>query len=101
MSTEKRLVYGNEALRMMRNSQHDTPCADRAGKGIWDAAHECAISCVNACPTVDAVEVDALKAWLYEIAMNNTDNFLCEACEEIISRLDGLRVFARERREGK
>ena len=47
---------------------------------------------------VDAVEVETLEAWLYEIAMNNTMNFLCDACEEIISRLDGLRVFAKERR---
>lgn len=47
---------------------------------------------------VDAVEVETLKAWLYEMAMNNTDNYLGDACEEIISRLDGLKVFARERR---
>ena len=53
---------------------------------------------LNEAPTVDAVEVDVLKAWLYEIAMNNTDNYLGDACEEIISRLDGLRVFARERK---
>ena len=49
-------------------------------------------------PAVDAVEVETLKAWLYEIAMNNTSNYLGDACEVIISRLDGLRVFARERR---
>lgn len=35
---------------------------------------------------------------LYEIAMNNADTPLCDACEEIISRLDGLRAFAKERR---
>ena len=57
MATEKRLIDANEALRMMRNSQHDTPCTDKTGKGVWDIAHNCAISCVNACPTVDAVEV--------------------------------------------
>lgn len=50
-------------------------------------------------PTVDAVEVETIEAWLYQIAMNNTDNTLCGACEEIIRRLDGLRVFARERRD--
>ena len=53
---------------------------------------------VHYAPAVDAVEVETLEAWLYEIAMNNTMNFLCDACEEIISRLDGLRLFARERR---
>ena len=49
-------------------------------------------------PTIDAVEVKTLEAWLYEIATNNTNTYLCDACEEIISRLDGLRVFAKERR---
>lgn len=52
---------------------------------------------IRAFRAVDAVEVEALKAWLYELAMNNTNNYLGDACEEIISRLDGLRVFARER----
>lgn len=49
-------------------------------------------------PTVDAVEVDTIRAWLYEMAMNNTDNYLCNACEEIISRLDGLIEFEKDGR---
>lgn len=52
---------------------------------------------ITAAPSVDAVPMDALEAWLYEIAMNNTDNTLGGACEEIIRRLDGLRSFVRER----
>lgn len=56
---------------------------------------------VRKAPAVDAVEVEALEAWLYEIAMNNTGHPLCDACEEIISRLDGLRLFAKERRDGE
>lgn len=52
---------------------------------------------VDNATTVDAVEVDAIQAWLYEIAMNNTGN-VSRVCEELISRLDGLRVFAKERR---
>ena len=52
---------------------------------------------IDDAPTVDAVEVDAIQAWLYEIAMNNTGN-VSRVCEELISRLDGLRVFAKERR---
>jgi hypothetical protein len=44
-----------------------------------------------------AVDKKTLEAWLYEIATNNTNNYLCNACEEIIRRLDGLLVFARER----
>ena len=52
-------------------------------------------------PAVDAVEIETLQAWLYEIAINNSNNPLSYACEEIISRLDGLRVFARERKENE
>lgn len=55
---------------------------------------------ILALPVVDAVEIEAIRAWLYKIAMNNTNNYLCDACEEIISRLEGLRVFARERKAG-
>lgn len=55
------------------------------------------VAILNQFPVADAVEVETLKAWLYEMAMNNTSNYLGDACEEIISRLDGLRVFARER----
>lgn len=49
-------------------------------------------------PTVDAIPVSDIEAWLYEIAMNNTDNTLSDACEEIIRRLDGLKQFSKERR---
>lgn len=57
MATEKRLIDANEALRMMRNSKSDNPCINPTRKGVWNVAHDCAISCVDACPTVDAVEV--------------------------------------------
>lgn len=52
---------------------------------------------LDAAPEADAIPVKVLEAWLYEIAMNNTDNTLGGACEEIIRRLDGLRTFAKER----
>ena len=52
---------------------------------------------IEAAPGMDAVFVETIEAWLYQIAMNNTDNYLCSACEEIISRLDGLRTFAKEK----
>ena len=57
---------------------------------------------VNRLPAVDAVEVATLESWLYEIAMNNIGApvaDMAEACDEIISRLGGLRKFAGERRE--
>ena len=53
-------------------------------------------------PTADVVEVETLKAWLYEIAINNVgcvlDGDFSDACQEIISRLDGLRKFTQERK---
>lgn len=53
-------------------------------------------------PTVDAVMLSDLEAWLYEIAINNVgekyDGDFSDAVEDIINRLDGLRVFAAERR---
>ena len=53
-------------------------------------------------PTADVVEVETIKAWLYEIAINNVgcDGDFSNACEEIIARIDGLRNFAKERSEG-
>lgn len=50
-------------------------------------------------PAADVVEVETLKAWLYQIAMNNVGQpieDMASACEEIANRLDGLRAFARE-----
>lgn len=67
----------------------------------WERLSDAVCDVLDA-PAVDAVEVETLKAWLYGMAMYNTSNYLGDACEEIISRLDGLRVFARERRtDGK
>ena len=55
---------------------------------------------ISQTPTADVVEVETIKAWLYEIAINNVgyviDGDFSNACEEIISRLDGLRSFAKE-----
>lgn len=49
-------------------------------------------------PAADVMEIDVLRAWLYEIAINNVgqviDGDFSTACEEIISRLDGLKMFA-------
>ena len=56
---------------------------------------------IEKAPAVDAVEMNMLKNWLYKIAMTTPNNYLCDACERIISNLDGLRVFARERKENE
>ena len=51
-------------------------------------------------PTADVVEVETIKAWLYKVAINNVgyviDGDFSDACKEIISRLGGLRSFAKE-----
>lgn len=62
-----------------------------------------AIGFVESAPTADVVEIETLRKWLYEIAINNVgcvlDGDFSTACEEIISRLDGLRKFAQEKGE--
>lgn len=49
----------------------------------------------------DVVKVETVKSWLYEMAFNNVgcvvNGDFSDACEEIISRLDGLRSFARDK----
>ena len=52
----------------------------------------------------DMVDINAVKKWLYEIAINNVgcviEGDFSNACEEIISRLDGLKRFAEEMKGG-
>ena len=56
-------------------------------------------------PTVDAVEISTVDLWLREIAMNSMkmanpmDNPIPLVCAMLIERLDGLREFARERKD--
>lgn len=57
--------------------------------------------CAQFLNKADVVEVETIKSWLYAIAINNVginnNGDFSDACEEIISRLDGLRRFAKER----
>lgn len=55
-----RYFDADEALRMIRNSKQDCPFVD-GKKSVWDVAHDCAISCVDAVPTADVVEVVRCK----------------------------------------
>jgi deoxyhypusine synthase len=52
----------------------------------------------------DMVSISTVKKWIYEIAINNVgcvlDGDFSTACEEIISRLDGLKRFAEEMKGG-
>ena len=81
MMTEDRLISANEALRMILNSKTDGPCLDTIRKGVWDIAHDCAISCVDACPTVDAVEVVHGQWARKQIGKyTGTDEVVCSCC---------------------
>ena len=86
--------------KLQRNADLYKGCNDADMRARRDEALNAVAFVVNA-PTADVVEIETLKAWLYEIAMNNVgcnvDDF-ASACEEIALRLDGLRAFARERR---
>ena len=93
MANEKRLIDANKCYCIAKAYHSDFEQNLASLQSLHDLLDDC--------PTVDAVEVDVLKAWLYEIAMNNSDNYLGDACEVIIGRLNGLREFARERREGE
>ncbi len=94
MATEKRLIDADALLAEF--DKFANPMPNKSGYDFL-CGIATAITEIEDAPTVDAVEVDAIQAWLYEIAMNNTGD-VSRVCEELISRLDGLRVFAEERR---
>ena len=90
MATEKRLIDANEALRMMRNSKSDNPCINPTRKGVWNVAHDCAISCVDACPTVDAVEV-VHGEWIP--CDHSNEIYICSNCRFQENAHDRLLAF--------
>ncbi len=57
MANEKRLIFASDALRMIENSKTDNPYSHAMTRPIWELAHDCALSCVTACSTVDAAPV--------------------------------------------
>lgn len=75
MGNERKLIYADEALRMIANSKEDSPFENVRGQGaIWRTAHNSAADCVNACAAVDAVPVVHGK-WKY-----GTRSAVCSAC---------------------
>lgn len=94
--TKERLIYADE-LKAMLTDMQATGGHKYYRQGANCILHEIMPQIIDDCPTVDAIPVADIEAWLYQIAMNNTGNPLCSACKEIISRLDGLRQFSRER----
>ena len=78
----RRYIDADEALRMIQNSKQDNPC-ESSYKGIWNTAHECCISCVDAVPTADVVEVRHGE-WVEQIRDYGeymaTEGFKCSVC---------------------
>ena len=74
-----RYIDADEALRMMRNSKQDNPC-DVPSKGIWNIAHDCCISCLDAVPTADVVEVVRCKdcKHCHHRTIPNNERYECE-----------------------
>lgn len=54
---------------------------------------------VRELPAADVVPIEALKNWLWKVALNNSDNYLGNACAELVSRLDGLRRYVKDGEE--
>ena len=54
---------------------------------------------VRELPAADVVPIEALKKWLWKVALNNFDNYLGDAREELVSRLDGLRRYVKDGEE--
>jgi hypothetical protein len=67
-------------LRMIDNSRTDNPYFNGNTDIIWEKAHDCAISCVMTCPTVDAVEV-VHGRWV-RARKPVTQNMECSVCHK-------------------
>lgn len=82
MATEERLIYANEALwrlRMLKESKIDDPFFGGKRNTIWDLALNSAISRVEDCPTVDAVEV--VHGYWEKGKKPNWQMPMCSACK--------------------
>ena len=84
MATEKKLIYLDEALNKLTHSKFSNPFFNGKKTAIWVLAHNCAMSHVATCSTVDAVEVirckDCTKEWCYLRQELGADGF-CSAGE--------------------
>lgn len=95
------LIRRDDALRSLEEWYART-CKPETLQGLADIlAGYSAYKDIAKIPAVDAVEVSTIRDWLYEIAGNNIstekERQFSDFCEELISRLDGLRNFAREK----
>lgn len=86
---EQKLIYADKLIRDLNDSI--------APYWIYPSVTKI----VEEQPSVDAVPIKVIESWLYSIALNNTDNYLGDACEEIIKRLGGLERYNAERKDGE
>ena len=93
--TNVRLIELGEAVRMVKNSREDCPETSIKGRAIWETAHNCALSCLTNCPTVDAVEAkkyEELVGMYHELRENFVD-FVCSGVPNVapycLNRCDG------------
>lgn len=63
---------------------------------ITGAAETAIEKAIDDIPAADVVPMDDLKKWLWKVALNNSDNYLGDACAELVSRLDGLRRYVQD-----
>lgn len=92
-----RYIDADEALRVIRNSKQDCPYTS-ALKLIWNLAHDCCISCVDAVPIADVVEVkqieiirDDLKWWLETNTEKGVVHIPKYIVEYMIAKMEGKR----------
>lgn len=95
--------YGDlDALKEKMLSRLETFRVVYGKQSRYTEGYERSVEMVDNAPTVDAVEIETIKEWLYEIALYNVgchvEDF-ASACEEIASRLDGLKEFSKERKK--
>lgn len=63
---------------------------------ITSAAETAIEKAIDDISAADVVPMDALKKWLWKVALNNCGNYLGDGCVELVSRLDGLRRYVED-----
>ena len=81
-----KLIDPKEALRMMRNSRQDNPLP-REMKGIWETAHDCCMSCVEAVPSATPAIIEFLKSILEEDPVSEFHRGYFAAITDLINLL--------------
>lgn len=87
MNEREKHLFGNDY-------NHDYMCGEQDEcDRIYDAIDEA--------PTIDAVPIADVEAWLLEIAFNcvGVQDDMSACAEEIANRMDGLRRFSKDRRK--